>query len=338
MVVVADQDVGIDVSAETLSVEIAIASGAVERLEFANTAQGHRALIKRLRKKGRTARVCLEATGNYSLDVAMALHAAAGIAVMVVNPKAAKCFAQALGERSKTDRIDAGVLREFAQRMPFVSWQPPAVQRVQLRSITRRIDALVVTLTQEKNRLHAASASELTAAIRKSIRLHISQLERHVETLRAEAQALVDSSSELRRMLARIRAIPGFGPVSGLQLLGELAVLPADMKPREWVAYAGLDPTKYDSGTSVSRPSRMSRAGNRLFRKPLYMPALVAIRRQPHTTAFYQRLLARKKHPLQAIVAVMRKLLHAIFGMLRHDNPFDGARLFSAPLNSAGGP
>lgn len=336
MVVVADQDVGIDVSAETLSVEIGSAGGAVERLLFDNTAKGHRALVKRLSKKGRTARVCLEATGNYSLDVAMALHGA-GIAVMVVNPKVAKRFAQALGERSKTDRIDAGVLREFAQRMPFVPWQPPAPQRLQLRSITRRIDALVNTLTQEKNRLHAASASELTAAIRKSIRLHISQLERHVETLRSEAQALVDSSSELRRMLARIQAIPGFGPVSSLQLLGELAVLPADMKPRQWVACAGLDPTKFDSGTSVSRPSRISRAGNRLFRKPLYMPALVAIRRQPHTAAFYARLLARNKEPLQAIAAVMRKLLHAVFGMLRHDEPFDGARLFSAPMNSSEG-
>lgn len=334
--VVVDQDVGIDVSAETLSVEIATAGGAVERLEFANTARGHRALIKRLTKKGRTARVCLEATGNYSLDVSMALHVA-GIAVMVVNPRVAKRFAQVLGERSKTDRIDAGVLREFARRMPFLPWQPPAAQRMQLRSITRRIDALVDTLTQEKNRLHAASASELTAAIRKNIRLHISQLQRHIESLRAEAQALVDSESELRRMLARIRAIPGFGPVSSLQLLGELAVLPADMTPREWVAHAGLDPTKYDSGTSVSRPSRMSRAGNRLFRKPLYMPALVAIRCQPHTAAFYQRLLARKKLPLQAIVAVMRKLLHAIFGMLRHDDPFDGGRLFSVPLNSTGG-
>lgn len=332
MVVVADQDVGIDVSAETLSVEIGAEREPLQRLEFANTAKGHRALIKRLTKKGRRARVCLEATGIYSLDIAMALHAA-GIAVMVVNPKVAKRFAQALGERSKTDRIDAGVLREFACRMPFVPWQPPTPQRLQLRSITRRIDSLVDTITQEKNRLHAASASELTAAIRKSIKLHLTQLERHVETLRAEAQALIDSSAELRRMLSRIRAIPGFGPVSSLQLLGELAVLPADMKPREWVAHAGLDPTKYDSGTSVSRPSRISRAGNRLFRKPLYMPALVAIRCQPNTAAFYQRLLARNKEPLQAIVAVMRKLLHAIFGMLRHDEPFDGARLFSTPIN-----
>jgi transposase len=329
VVVVADQNVGIDVAAQTLSVEIGAEGEPLARLEFANTAKGHKALIKRLTKKGRRARVCLEATGMYSLDLALALYNA-GIPVMVVNPKMAKRFAEALGERSKTDRIDAGVLREFAQRMPFEPWQPPSPQRLQLRSITRRIHTLVRTVAQEKNRLHAASVSELTTAVRKDIRLNITQLMRRIQALRSQADALIDTSNELRRMRGRIRAIPGFGPVSSLQILGELAVLPRDMTPRQWVALAGLDPRKSESGTSVRRPSRISRAGSRLFRAPLYMPALVAVRRQPHAAAFYQLLLARQKKPLQAIVAVMRKLLHAIFGMLRHDEPFDGARLFTA--------
>lgn len=329
MVVVVEQSVGVDVAAETLSVEIASDGEVAVRLEFANTAAGHKALIKRLTKKGRRARVCLEATGMYSLDLALALHQA-GIAVMVVNPKIAKRFAEALGERSKTDRIDAGVLRQFAQRMPFERWQPPSLERLQLRSITRRIHTLVRTVAQEKNRLHAASVSELTASVRKDIRLNIKQLLTRIRALRGEASALIDASAQLSRMRARILAIPGFGPVSTLQVLGEIGVLPPDMTARQWVALAGLDPRLVESGTSVRRPSRISRAGNRLFRAPLYMPALVAIRRQPHTAAFYRRLIERQKKPLQAIVAVMRKLLHAIFGMLRNDDPFDGARLFTA--------
>lgn len=331
MVAVADQNVGIDVAAATLSVEIANDRESLVRLDFANTPKGHKALIKRLTKKRRRTRVCLEATGIYGLDLALALHRA-GLEVMVVNPRIAKRFAEALGERSKTDRIDAGVLREFAQRMPFEPWQPPSPERLQLRSITRRIHSLVRTVAQEKNRLHAASASELTTAVRKDIRLNISQLLRRIEALRDQAEALVDSCPQLRRMLRRTRAIPGFGRVSALQVLGELAALPPDMTPRQWVAHAGLDPRQHESGISVRRPTRISKAGNRLLRAPLYMPALVAIRRQPHTRAFYQRLLANNKKPLQAIVAVMRKLLHAIFGMLRHEDAFDGAKLFTTPL------
>jgi transposase len=332
VIVRVEQFVGIDVSAQELAVEIESEDQPIQRLDFANDASGHKALIKRLTKKGRTARVCLEATGNYSLDLALALHRA-GIAVMVVNPKQAKRFAEAMGQRSKTDRIDAGLLREFARRMPFEPWQPPSTQRLQLRMLTRRIHCLTRTLAQEKNRLHAASAvAELSAAVRKDIELNINHLQRRLAALRRQAQALVDSSPELQRMLRRIRAIPGFGTVSALQILGELGALPPDMTARQWVAHAGLDPRKYESGTSVRRPTRMSRIGNRLFRAPLYMPALVAIRRQPQVAAFYQRLLARQKKPLQGIVAVMRKLLHAIFGMLRHDDPFDGSRLFTAPL------
>jgi transposase len=330
MVSVAQLFVGIDVAAETLSVEVGGAYEAPVRLEFANTAAGHKALIKRLTKRGRTARVCLEATGTYHLDLALALHRA-GLEVVVLNPKVAKRFAEALGERSKTDRIDAGVLRQFAQRMPVEPWQPPQPQRLQLRAITRRIHALVQIVAQERNRLHAASACELAAIVRKDIRLNIAQLLRRIETLRDEAETLVDTYPELQRMLGRIRTIPGFARVSALQVLGEIAVLPADMTPRQWVAHAGLDPRQHESGTSVRRRTAISKAGNRLFRAPLYMPALVAIRVQPHTRAFYERLLGKGKKKLQAIVAVMRKLLHAIHAMLRHDDPFDGARLFTYP-------
>ncbi|MBI4479719.1 MAG: IS110 family transposase, partial [Acidobacteria bacterium] len=96
-------------------------------------------------------------------------------------------------------------------------------------------------------------------------------------------------------------------------------------------AMAGLDPREYSSGTSVRRKTRISKAGNRHLRRALYMPALVAVRHDPHLGAFYQRLLARGKTKLQALVAVMRKLLHAIFGLFKHRQPYDGSKLFALP-------
>jgi transposase len=324
------QYVGIDVSAKSLAVEVSLGEEPPQRLEFANTTAGHKALIKRLLKRGRTAYVCLEATGVYGLDLALALHRAHGVEVMVVNPRSAKRFAEALGTRSKTDGIDAGVLREFARRMPFEAWQPPALERLELRAITRRINTLVRSRTREKNRLHAAGATgQTTAIVRQDLESHIEHLDHRIQNLRAQALAMVAQHRQLQRMMRRICAIPGFGTVSALQVTGELAALPSDMSVRQWVAHAGLDPRLCESGSSVHRPARISRAGNRHLRAPLYMPALVAIQRQEHVRAFYQRLLARNKKPLQAIVAVMRKLLHAIFGMLRNDDPFEGGRLFS---------
>ena len=97
---------------------------------------------------------------------------------------------------------------------------------------------------------------------------------------------------------------------------------------RQWAAHSGLDPAHHQSGASVHQRSRISRAGNRYLRRALYMPALVAARHDPHLRAFYQTLLARHKAKLQALMAVARKMLHAIFGMFRGLTEYDGARLF----------
>ena len=122
--------------------------------------------------------------------------------------------------------------------------------------------------------------------------------------------------------------IPGIAAISALQLLGELAPLSPEMSVRQWVAHSGLDPAHQISGTSVHKPSRISRAGNRHLRHALYMPALVAVRRDPHLKVFYETLLSRHKAKLQALIAVARKLLHAIYGILRTQTPYDGSKLF----------
>lgn len=115
---------GIDVAHQTLGVVLSVDEKAGKAQEFANTASGHQALVKAL-KAARVERVCLEATGSYHLDLALALDAA-GLALMVVNPKAAKRFTEALLTRTKTDAVDAAVLAQFALRMPFEPWQRPA--------------------------------------------------------------------------------------------------------------------------------------------------------------------------------------------------------------------
>ena len=101
---------------------------------------------------------------------------------------------------------------------------------------------------------------------------------------------------------------------------------------RQWVAFSGLDPRLFKSGKSVEKRPRISRGGSRHLRRALYMPALVALRRDPylHLRRFYQNLLARGKARLQAVVAVMRKLLHALFAMFRTNQSYDGSKLCRA--------
>ena len=294
-----------------------------QRREFLNTAVGHEGLIQWLSKSATAVQVCIEATGLYSLDLALALHRAEGIEVMVANPRAIADFAKALLQRSKTDQLDAEVMLEFARRMPFVAWQPPSSPQLELRALMRRITGLKLVSQQEKNRLHSVSQSaEITPLVRKDIQSHLVQLERHIEKLEHQAETIVQADRELARQFCHLVSVRGIARVSALHLLAELVVLAPDMTARQWVAHAGLDPRHHESGTSVHKPTRISRAGNRYLRSALFMPALVATQHDPNIRAFYQKLVDHGRTKMQAIVAVMRKLLHALHGMLRTDSDF----------------
>jgi len=210
--------------------------------------------------------------------------------------------------------------------MPFVAWQPPAAEVLALRGIARRIAALIVERTRERNRLHALGATaERLAVVVNDIEVNVRHLERRVELLAAEAVALVRAHAELQEAFERLTSVPGIATHSAVQLLPEL-VLPDDMTVRQWVAHAGLDPRAYQSGTSVDKPTRISKVGNAHIRRALFMPALVAVRHDAHVRAFFDKLVARGKKPLQAYVAVMRKLLHAIYGMFATETTFVGEK------------
>jgi transposase len=319
---------GIDVSAATLNVAVQQENQRIEERVFDNTASGHKALTAWLQKGKLPARVSLEATGIYSLDLALALDRATGVEVAVLNPKLIHRFAQTL-RRSKTDSADAQVLAEYSRRMPFTPWSAPEQSGLQLRTISRHIQGLVVEHTRQNNRLHAAEKSASTPrCVVSDLKRSMASLKLRITRLRREALELVRSDEAMRKRFDLLTGMPGIAAISALQLLGELTALSAEMSVRQWVAHSGLDPAHRESGTSVHKPSRISRAGNRHLRRALYMPALVAVRRDPHLKAFYETLLSRHKAKLQALIAVARKLLHAIYGIFKSQMPYDGSMLF----------
>lgn len=324
-------DVGIDVSKDWLDVSAHDGAQAHE-LRVVNTASGHRELLRWLRRCRGPVRIALEATGIYSLDVALALHGAQ-YAVMVVNPRAARDFARALLQRTTTDKLAAATLREFAARMPFVPWHPPAPEIRELRAVARRIAALVAERAAEKNRLHALRATQDTpAVVVRDVTGNIRALTRRVAQLLRAGTTLIGTHASLQRPYAQLRSIKGVGPASAVQLLGEVLVLPPDMSPKQWVAHAGLDPRWQQSGSSVHTVARLSKQGNPRLRAALFMPALVARRWQPNVAAFGDQLAARHKRPLQVLAAIMRKLLHAIHGMLRTNTTFQGEKFYRIPV------
>ncbi len=253
---------GIEVSARELVVALEGATGQVAVQRFAEHFGGAAAVATDAHARG-SAREGLSG-GHWSvwLDVALLLSGHAQLEVVVANPRAVRNFAQALMRRSKSDPQDAVVLWEFAQRMPCRRWVRPEPATLALWAIARRLQALTAQRTAEKNRQHAAGVSAaLPQCVRDSLARSLRALEREIKKLRAAALACIAGVAKLRERYAQLRSVPGIGEVSAIQVLAEVQMLPEDRDVRQWVAYAGLDPREYRSGTSVRKTPRISKVG-----------------------------------------------------------------------------
>jgi transposase len=321
---------GIDVGAKELVLVIRNNGSSLKAQKFSNNSEGRSRLINKFSKLDGVI-VCLEATGVYHFDLSLALHDA-GVALMVINPKASHNFAKVLMKNSKTDSVDGDTLAQYAERMDFVPWRRPSDEKIALRSFARRIDALTRQKAGAKNHLHALSSSQETPkGVLRDVKLGISQLEKRIDRLAKETRVFIGKHSELERVFQLLTGIKGIAATSAIALMGELLLLPSGLSNREWVKFAGLDPCAFVSGKSVHKKERLSKAGNHHIRSALYMPALSAKQHDPYVKAYFQHLVDNGKEPLQAVCAVMRKLLHAIHGMLKYDKPFDNTRFYAMP-------
>ena len=275
-------------------------------------------------------RLVLEATGVYYLDAAL-IACELGIEVMVLNPKAAHHFAKSMLQKSKTDRLDARMLLEHLKRMEFVSWQAPAKALLELRQFGRYLSQLTEEQTASKNRLHALESSEISPALlRRDLTKAIKALQTRIDRITAQALKLVRANAQVLASFEALDSIIGIAQSSALMILAELVVLPHRMSSRACVSHAGLDVRLHQSGSSVHKPARISKHGNKYLRRALFMPAMSAVNHDPHARAFRDRLVARGKRKIQAQVAVMRKMLTAAWALYRNPQTYDGAKLYAA--------
>lgn len=330
-------NIGIDVGASELVVATRHKGLPQKKVKaFKNTVAGHQKIINFCSKylKYGKVKVVMESTGVYYFDLAVALTCNEGFDVMVINPRAAKNFARAAMERNKTDKADALMLALFAETMNYPLWKRPSNRALSVRYYARTINTLVVDKARAKNYFHALEACiESPELLREAISEKITFHDGLIERLTSEAVSIIKQDDQLCRSFELLQTIKGFGIASSIQLLGEIISMPEGMTHKQWVAFAGLDPRQYQSGTSVNKKMGISKAGNRRMRKALFLPAMTAIQHDKHIKAYYNHLLEnRSLAKLQAIVAVMRKLLHAIHGMFANLKPFDSKRFYAGPL------
>lgn len=261
--------------------------------------------------------VCMEATGIYWEAVAEFL-ADAGHTVSVVNPAQIKAFGAAGLVRTKTDRIDARLIARFCLVQHPEPWQAPSPAIRKLRALVARRDSLNAMRTQERNRLQVARE-----AVRVGIEAHLVYLEKAIAGIDAALRQQIDDDPSLKQQRTLLDSVPGLGDKTIPVLLAYYGGAPRFDKAREAVAFAGLDPRQHESGSSVRGKPRMSKVGHAPLRRALYMPAMVATTRTAWGCAFKKRLAAAGKPPMLILGAMMRKLLHVAFGVLKSGKPFN---------------
>lgn len=301
--------VGIDVSKATLDVGMLPPQpfGTIPNEEAA--CQG---LVERLKAFSPTL-IVLEATGGYE-TLAVATLAAAGLPVVVVNPRHVRDFAKATGTLAKTDRLDAQVLALFAQRVRPAVRPLKDPQSRELEALFTRRHQLVEMLTMERNRLSLAAAP-----VRKDLKAHIHWLTKRLKDVDGELKVLIQHSPVWREKDDLLQSTPGIGPVAAVALLAQLPEL-GTLNRRQIGALVGIVPFNNDSGKFKGQ--RHVWGGRAMVRAVLYMATLAAIRCNPSIKAFYQRLRAAGKKPKVAIVACMRKLLTILNAMLKTKTPW----------------
>ena len=315
--------VGIDVAKRKLDIALLI-NGKNKYKVFNNTSADHAELARWLIERGATltdTHICMEATGPYSEVVATAL-VEAGWRVSVVNPARIKGFAQGELARNKTDRADAALLARFCAAMAPGLWTPPPPAWRELRAWVDRLQALKDMRQQELNRREAHLASG-QAPLVKAVQTHLDWLDQQIEALERDIDDHIDRHPDLKGDAELLRSIPGIGNTTVAKVLAYAGDVRRFANAKALAAFIGVTPRQRQSGSSVKGRTMMSRTGHADLRRALYMPGLVARRHNPVLKPFGDRLSAAGLAPKAVVGAVMRKLAHLIYGVIKSGKPFD---------------
>ena len=307
--------IGIDVSKQTL--DIATHCGK-HHICIANTPIGFQQILAWFNSLGNIAQIALEASGRYGEQVAQFL-VQQGYAVSYLNPKQIHNFAQVKLHYNKTDKQDAKLIAQYCQIFKPDLYQPPSDLRQRLKQRSRRLDQLQNMRQQEVNRSQSGISDSVVI---QQIEATIAYFDTLIQHTQQAIHDLIMSDETLTQQHQLLTSIKGIATRTASLILAEIDI-DNFHSARQLAAYIGITPQQFQSGTSVNKRASISKQGNARLRSGLYMPAIVAQRWNPPCRAFAKRLQNKQKQGKIIVIAVMRKLVHQIYGILKSGRPFD---------------
>ena len=305
--------IGIDISKDTFD---AATSNQKQSVTFNNTPAGFKKFIKWI-SPFKSPHIAMEATGKYYLGLALYLHEQE-YPVYVINPFKIKHHAQSKLKRVKTDSEDVKLIAEFCEVHKLKPWQPDGPIIAKLQEFSALQALLIQTKTRIKNQMQSSTEIE----VQKIQKAQIKQLEKQIEKIQSQMKACVQQDVELTKQLALLTTIKGLGEKTAIELITHIKDIYRFDNAKALACYSGLVPQIQQSGSSLNRSS-LSKMGNANSRKCLYMPAVNSMAYNPVLKAFADNLRNRGVAGKKIVVAVMRKLIHLVYAILKSGKPFD---------------
>jgi transposase len=323
------QNIGIDISkddfkssASALSKEFEIVTLGAKT--FSNAINGFWGLIEWVKVKEEEnikPTFTMEATGVYYESLAYFL-VEQGYTVHIVLPNQSKKYAESLGTKSKTDKIDAQILARMGIERKLLPWQPLSPCFVTLKQLTRERDAIIQERTNANNQLHAYKHQGIvnrTSIARSEQRIAV--LNGQIKEIEKEIAEIIKQDKKLEERLSNIQSIPGVGLITSVTIVAETNGFASINSIKQLTSFAGLDVRIAESGLWKGK-SRISKKGNSHIRKALYFPTFTKIQYDNQTQQYYERLKIKKAKPMIAAVAVQRKLLGLIYTLWKKNEKF----------------
>lgn len=312
--------VGVDVSKKELVVAM-IVNDKTHYCSVANNKEGFKEFSKWIRSyKIAKVKACMEATGIYSLAFADYLFEQ-NHEVSIVNPACINAFAKSKLSRHKTDKVDSKVIAEYSSKYELKPYKPTDPAILKLRNLYDCIENLESQYRKLQNYLE--TREHLASVVIRTYERLCRDLLTEIKKLEEEIDNTLNDNSTLKENIDNIQTIPGIGKKTAVAVISSMPNMSIFEDARQFAAFAGLTPREYQSGSSVRKRSKISKMGSSRLRKALYFPAMSAMQYNPLMKDFAQKLKAKGKSGKVIVVAIMRKLSHIIFGVIKNKRVFD---------------
>lgn len=319
--------IGLDISKSLISVYIPINNLSIE---INNSIKDLKSLVAKLKKlyKSEFDKLVFiyEPTGSYS-DLLKKFCFDREIKCFIINPKQSSNFAKSMGERNKTDKVDAKLLSKAIVLASNSDIKVPDYNKMveDMKTLMSYYKFVVKSRISSNNHLESIVAKDGLSYAIESLRDEIKAYREKEKDILSQIMDIINKDDTLKQDYENIQSITGIGEKSAIVLLHLFLKYP-NANQREITSLVGLDPIEKSSGTSVRGKVRISKAGSKIYRGSMFMSVMTAIRYSSHFKAFFERLQAKGKHTTLIQIAVMRKMILIAHSLYKNNQKFDNER------------